>query len=180
MVGIGGGVPPKVRLDDVVVKIPVGQFPGVVQWDLGKAKQSRNLERTGSLNNPPTSLLTTLTALDSKHELIWLQDTNLPGESERDGRDLYRSYQGCCSRNKLNKDLSGRLLCIGIEAAGLTNNFPSIVIRGSCEYADSHKNKDGQEYAAAVAAAFAKKILSFLQPNNVEGEHPVNELLRQG
>lgn len=91
MVGIGGGVPPKVRLDDVVVKIPVGQFPGVVQWDLGKAKQSRNLERTGSLNNPPTSLLTTLTALDSKHELIWLQDTNLPGESERDGRDLYRS-----------------------------------------------------------------------------------------
>jgi nucleoside phosphorylase len=31
MVGIGGGVPPKVRLGDVVVSIPVGQFPGVVQ-----------------------------------------------------------------------------------------------------------------------------------------------------
>ncbi|CAG8930217.1 unnamed protein product [Penicillium salamii] len=76
MVGIGGGVPPKVRLDDVVVNIPVGQFPGVVQWDLGKAKQSRNLERTGSPNNPPTSLLTALTALDSEHELIWIQDTD--------------------------------------------------------------------------------------------------------
>ncbi|KAJ5392673.1 ankyrin repeat protein [Penicillium cosmopolitanum] len=31
MVGIGGGVPPKVRLGDVVVSTPVGQFPGVVQ-----------------------------------------------------------------------------------------------------------------------------------------------------
>jgi nucleoside phosphorylase len=31
MVGIGGGIPPKVRLGDVVVSTPVGQFPGVVQ-----------------------------------------------------------------------------------------------------------------------------------------------------
>ena len=30
MVGIGGGVPPKVRLGDVMVSTPVGQFPGVV------------------------------------------------------------------------------------------------------------------------------------------------------
>src|ERR1700756_3707519 len=63
MVGIGGGVPPKVRLGDVVVSTPVGQFPGVVQWDLGKAKQGDNFERTGSLNNPPSSLLTALTKL---------------------------------------------------------------------------------------------------------------------
>jgi nucleoside phosphorylase len=39
MVGIGGGIPPKVRLGDVVVSTPVGQFPGVVQWDFGKAKE---------------------------------------------------------------------------------------------------------------------------------------------
>jgi nucleoside phosphorylase len=50
MVGIGGGIPPKVRLGDVVVSTPVGQFPGVVQWDFGKAKQGGNFERTGSLN----------------------------------------------------------------------------------------------------------------------------------
>jgi nucleoside phosphorylase len=31
MVGIGGGVPPKVRLGDVVVSTPVYEYPGVVQ-----------------------------------------------------------------------------------------------------------------------------------------------------
>jgi nucleoside phosphorylase len=43
------------------------------------------------------------------------------------------------------------------------NDFPCIVIRGICDYADSHKNKAWQEYAAALAAAFAKEIL-FLVP----------------
>lgn len=41
MVGIGGGVPHKdvdIRLGDVVVSTPLGQHPGVVQWDIGKAK----------------------------------------------------------------------------------------------------------------------------------------------
>jgi nucleoside phosphorylase len=83
-------------------------------------------------------------------------------------------------RNKLNKDLGGHLLCIEMEAAGLVNNFPCIVIRGICDYADSHKNKDWQEYAAVVAAAFAKEFLAVLQPNDVEGERPVKEILGQG
>ncbi len=51
MVGIGGGVPPRVRLGDIVVSTPAGQFPGVVQWDIGKAKEGGNFERIGSLNN---------------------------------------------------------------------------------------------------------------------------------
>ncbi|RYO91717.1 hypothetical protein DL766_009741 [Monosporascus sp. MC13-8B] len=54
MVGIGGGIPPKVRLGDMVVGIPVSQFPGVVQWDSGKAKEGGSFERTGALDNPPT------------------------------------------------------------------------------------------------------------------------------
>lgn len=49
-------------------------------------------------------------------------------------------------RNKLNKDLGGHLLYIEMEAAGLMNNFPCIIIRGICDYADSHKNKDWQIY----------------------------------
>ncbi|EXM18003.1 hypothetical protein FOTG_13855 [Fusarium oxysporum f. sp. vasinfectum 25433] len=69
MVGIGGGIPPKVRLGDVVVSTPIGQFPGVVQWDFGKAKEGGSFERTGSLNNPPTSLLTALAKLESEHEM---------------------------------------------------------------------------------------------------------------
>ncbi|KAK0760932.1 hypothetical protein N5P37_005873 [Trichoderma harzianum] len=72
MVGIGGGMPPKVRLGDVVVSTPVGSFPGVVQWDLGKAKDG-GFERTGSLNNPPASLLTALAKLETEHELVGSQ-----------------------------------------------------------------------------------------------------------
>jgi len=68
MVGVGSGIPP-VRLGDVVVSTPIGQFSGVVQWDFGKAEEGGNLVRAGSLNSPPTSLLTALTKLESEHEL---------------------------------------------------------------------------------------------------------------
>jgi hypothetical protein len=46
-----------------------------------------------------------------------------------------------------------------MEAAGLINDFPCLVIRGICDYADSHKNKEWQGYAAAIAAAYAKELL---------------------
>ena len=43
IVGIGGGIPPKVRLGDVMVSTPVDQFPGVVKWDFGKAERMATL-----------------------------------------------------------------------------------------------------------------------------------------
>jgi hypothetical protein len=55
-----------------------------------------------------------------------------------------------------------------MEAAGLMDNFPCLVIRGICDYADSHKNKQWQGYAAATAAAYAKELLSVIHPNQVE------------
>jgi nucleoside phosphorylase len=54
------------------------------------------------------------------------------------------------------------VLCFEMEAAGLMNDFPCVVIRGICDYADSHKNKLWQEHAAAVAAAYAKELLSIV------------------
>lgn len=75
IIGIGGGIPPKVRLGDVVVSVPVGQFPGVVQWDFGKAKQGGNFERTGALNNPPSAFLTAVTKLETEHDL---NDSKIP------------------------------------------------------------------------------------------------------
>lgn len=47
-------------------------------------------------------------------------------------------------------------------AAGLMNDLPCIVIRCICDYAYSHKNKDWQDHAAAVAAVFAKDLLSVI------------------
>ncbi|KAF7504339.1 hypothetical protein GJ744_002459 [Endocarpon pusillum] len=70
MVGIGGGMPSnKVRLGDMVVGRPDGQYPGVVQWDMGRAKQGDKFERTGTLVNPPKALLTALTKLKTDNEL---------------------------------------------------------------------------------------------------------------
>jgi len=71
-------------------------------------------------------------------------------------------------RDTLSKGLGGNVLCVEMEAAGLMNDFPCIVVRGICDYADSHKNKDWQEYAAAVAAALAKELLSVVPPQEVE------------
>ncbi|GAB1313418.1 hypothetical protein MFIFM68171_03628 [Madurella fahalii] len=248
MVGIGGGIPPKARLGDVVVSIPVGQFPGVVQWDFGKANEGGNFERTGALNNPPISLLTALTTLETEHDLTgskipeylegmkekWpklaakylksdsLEDvlfradyshvsgsttdyettTDIDEDEEescrfcdptkvvmRKPRDMRVHYgliasgnqviKDAAFRDRLNRDLGGKVLCIEMEAAGLMNNFPCIVIRGICDYADSHKNKAWQEHAAAVAAACAKELLGYVQPSDVDGESTVKDILNQ-
>src|SRR5271170_4120693 len=65
------------------------------------------------------------------------------------------------SRDRLSSELGG-VLCFEMEAAGLMNSLPSLVIRGICDYSDSHKNKKWQHFAAAAAAACAKEILSFV------------------
>jgi nucleoside phosphorylase len=69
------------------------------------------------------------------------------------------------TRDQFARDLS--ILCFEMEAAGLMDNFPCLVIRGICDYADSHKNNVWQEYAAATAAAYAKEILSVIPPGLV-------------
>lgn len=65
------------------------------------------------------------------------------------------------TRDNLAQDLG--ILCFEMEAAGLMDNFPCLVIRGICDYADSHKNKQWQPYAAATAAGYAKELLYVIQ-----------------
>lgn len=69
------------------------------------------------------------------------------------------------TRDQLSERLGG-VLCFEMEAAGLMNDFPCIVVRGICDYADSHKNKAWQPYAAATAAVCAKEILSLVPAAN--------------
>lgn len=52
------------------------------------------------------------------------------------------------------------VLCFEMEAAGVMNAFDCLVIRGICDYADSHKNDLWQNYASAAAAAYAKLLLT--------------------
>lgn len=51
-----------------------------------------------------------------------------------------------------------------MEAAGIINRIPVGVIRGAGDYGDEHKNKQWQPYAAAMAAAYAKAVLSQIPP----------------
>ncbi|KAH9238715.1 hypothetical protein K456DRAFT_32173 [Colletotrichum gloeosporioides 23] len=60
-----------------------------------------------------------------------------------------------------------------MEAAGLMNHFPCLVIRGICDYSDSHKNKEWQGFAAMMAAAYAKDFLYQIAPDTVEAEEPI-------
>lgn len=70
------------------------------------------------------------------------------------------------TRDRISAELGG-VLCFEMEAAGLASAFPCAVIRGICDYADSHKNKRWQPYAAATAAAVAKELLSVVQAEEV-------------
>jgi nucleoside phosphorylase len=52
-----------------------------------------------------------------------------------------------------------------MEGAGVWDIFPSVVIKGACDYADSHKTKAWQRYAAATAAACMKAFLDYWVPS---------------
>ena len=51
------------------------------------------------------------------------------------------------------------LMAFEMEGAGVWDYFPSIIVKGVCDYADSHKRKGWQRYAAATAAACTKAFL---------------------
>ncbi|KAJ5949221.1 hypothetical protein N7454_000805 [Penicillium verhagenii] len=94
-------------------------------------------------------------------------------------------YGLIASANQLMKDALIRdrlaaeknVLCFEMEAAGLMNQFPCLVIRGICDYSDSHKNKVWQGYAAMVAAAYTKDVLRRISPSRIEAEVRIKDLL---
>lgn len=95
-------------------------------------------------------------------------------------------YGLIASANQVMKDALVRdkliqekdVLCFEMEAAGLMNQFPCLVIRGICDYSDSHKNKEWQGYAAMAAAAYTKDLLSKISLNKVETENRITDVLQ--
>jgi nucleoside phosphorylase len=67
--------------------------------------------------------------------------------------------------------------CFEMETAGLINHFPCVVIRGICDYANSHKNKAWQGYAAMAATAYTKGLLAKIAPNKPEAEEKIVDIL---
>ncbi|UNI15346.1 hypothetical protein JDV02_001886 [Purpureocillium takamizusanense] len=70
--------------------------------------------------------------------------------NQRDTTDPYIHYgviasghsliKDAIARDRIADDLGRKCVCFEMEAAGLMNHFPCLVIRGICDYADSHKN----------------------------------------
>jgi nucleoside phosphorylase len=91
------------------------------------------------------------------------------------GNQVMRS---AAERDRVSAELGG-VLCFEMEAAGLMNSFPCLVVRGVCDYADSHKNKRWQGYAAGTAAAYAKEVLSVIPPAEVAKSRTAEETIRE-
>ncbi|KAF3183253.1 hypothetical protein TWF788_005641 [Orbilia oligospora] len=187
MVGIGGGAPllPQndIRLGDVVVGIPKGNYGGVLPYLFGKTMQEGNGIHTilaDALSKEPVSGKFARPRLDHLYEMDYdhLDETKpcsdcdsskLVTRAVRDERQ-HQSYihygliasgdqvmRHGMTRDKLSREQD--VLCFEMEAEGIANTLPLLVIRGICDYADSHKNKVWQPYAALVAAAFAKALM---------------------
>jgi nucleoside phosphorylase len=105
----------------------------------------------------------------------------------RGSQEIIVHYGTIASGNQVMRDgttrdrvslVFGGVLCFEMEAAGLMNSFPCLVIRGICDYADSHKNKTWQAYAAATAAACAKEILSVIPAAEVVTTPTMHEVIK--
>ncbi|KAF5591594.1 ankyrin repeat [Fusarium subglutinans] len=121
------------------------------------------------------------------------------GESCGDDKLVYRDTRGddennpaihrglIASGNSLMKDAPLRdklaakhgILCFEMEASGLMNHFPCVIIRGICDYSDSHKNDQWQQYAAMAAAAYARDLLLEIAPSSMLKEERIETLLGQ-
>lgn len=90
------------------------------------------------------------------------------------------------SANQLMKDANTRdklaqergILCFEMEAAGIMNSLSCLVVRGICDYSDSHKTKEWQGYAAMTAAAYAKDLLQQIVPKRLEREKKMADTLQ--
>ncbi|KAK9423700.1 putative NACHT domain-containing protein [Seiridium unicorne] len=73
------------------------------------------------------------------------------------------------------------ILCVDTEIAGLKNAAQYLVIRGICDYLDSHSSEIWYAYAAVAAAAYAKEVLSIIpvvatkRPKTVATANPYAE-----
>lgn len=65
-------------------------------------------------------------------------------------------------RDRLGQELGA--ICVETEAAGLMHDFPCLVVRGICDYADSHKNLVWQMQAAIAAAQYTKDLIKYITP----------------
>lgn len=65
--------------------------------------------------------------------------------------------KSAADRDRISREAG--VIAFEMEGAGVWDEVPSVVIKGVCDYADSHKHKDWQDFAAATAASASRAIL---------------------
>ncbi|KAH7006723.1 hypothetical protein EDB82DRAFT_565832 [Fusarium venenatum] len=177
MVGIGGGAlaPERdIRLGDAVVSMPQGKLGGVIQYNFGKKLSNGQFQQMSQLNSPPEVLLGVIFHTGG----ITCASSAINRLEERplqvDKRVITVHYSIITSVNSIIKNAEERdkytrgpelnSLSFEIEAAGLMNNFPCLVIQRICGYSGSHKTAEWHRYAALAAAAYARELLPVLKP----------------
>lgn len=80
----------------------------------------------------------------------------------------HEAVESAVIRDALNERLGGAVLCIETETEGYLSASPFLIIRGICDYADSHKNSSWVDYATAVAAAYVREILGYMSSQSDE------------
>ncbi|KAI1151935.1 nucleoside phosphorylase domain-containing protein [Nemania diffusa] len=219
LVGLGSGIPHKVRLGDVVVGMPYDELPGVVEWHSDRKKT------TAEMGHPPAILLSALTKIKTNHAIYGfklpkyltkikenerlariylvsdvlrdplcnedrpgiatevhtqLKRAELAQDYKSGQRDMEVHYGLIASTSRPIRDKDSResldsnlgnhhLLCVETEVSGLVTKFPCLVIRGICDYLGEYdgNHKVWQGPASAVAAAFAKEVISVLPVTEV-------------
>lgn len=109
-------------------------------------------------------------------------ETKILRRPQRESDEPYIHTGTIGSGNQVIKDARTRdslaktygILCFEMEAAGLVDSWPCLVIRGICDYSDSHKQKQWQPYAAITAAACARSLMLLLNGKS-HGYHQHHE-----
>lgn len=67
---------------------------------------------------------------------------------------------------------SEEIIAFEMEGAGVWDSLPCVIIKGACDYADSHKSDKWQSFAAATGASGAKAFLEVWTPSAArEGQY---------
>ncbi|KAL8397728.1 hypothetical protein RB594_004435 [Gaeumannomyces avenae] len=110
-------------------------------------------------------------AIDPQH-LVSRQERAVDDDDPAIHLGLIASSEQVMMSSRIRDELAARhhVLCFETEAADLIDQFPCLVVRGICNYSDSHGDRSWQGFAAMMAAAYAKGLLRHISPAQVEAE----------
>ncbi|KAK6348439.1 hypothetical protein TWF718_006233 [Orbilia javanica] len=113
------------------------------------------------------------TRLVQRRRLELSKETNRLGKADLQGPAIH--FGSIASGDTVMKSGEDRdkiaerekVIAFEMEGAGIWDNLSCIIIKGVCDYADSHKNKKWQNFASATAASATKALLERYHKHDV-------------